>query len=68
MFYPYDPKRLTMQDKEDAEQLYLELTRRGMTLNRMSFFDGFFCGIQNRDRQAAKRRMMELDEADESLI
>lgn len=66
MFYPYDPKRLTLQDKEDANSLADELKLTGS--DRGLFVSGFYSGIQNRDRQQARRRMIELDECDESLI
>jgi hypothetical protein len=56
-FYPYDPKRLTIQDKEDAEMRVLELGLIGEA--KKNFLDGFYCGIQNRDRQMDKRRQSE---------
>jgi|WetSurMetagenome_2_1015567.scaffolds.fasta_scaffold893189_2 hypothetical protein len=57
MFYPYDPKRLTLQDKEDAQLLVDELNLTG--IERTKFIDGFYCGIQNRERQMNKRRQAE---------
>jgi len=60
MFYPYDPKRLTKRDKEDAEKVADDLFLEG-SFRRM-FIAALFCGIQNRYRQIEKNRKAEQDD------
>lgn len=53
MYYPYDPKRLTTQDKEDAELMALRLSLFGT--EKSTFIKGFYCGIQNQERRRLER-------------
>lgn len=63
MYYPYDPKRLTYQDMEDAELMALRLNLTSS--DKVNFIRGFYCGIQNRERRRLERIAQE--EQDDSF-
>lgn len=52
-YCPYDPKRLTLQDEEDAEQIANRLNLSN--LDKVNFIRGFYCGIQNQERRRTER-------------